>query len=79
MYEEVEWSLVVCDEAHFFRNAKTQTAISTFNLRRQMRLLITGIYKQTRQQQAANFLLVIAFRHTCTELCGGHANSHRVA
>ena len=55
-----------CDEAHFFRNAKTQTVISTFNLRRQMRLLITGSYKQTQQQQAANFLLVIAFRHTCT-------------
>jgi hypothetical protein len=77
MYEEVDWSLVVCDEAHFFRNAKTQTAISTFTLRRQMGLLITGTYKHHNKQQI--FLIIIAFRHTCTELCGRHANSHRVA
>jgi SNF2 family DNA or RNA helicase len=43
VYEDVEWSLVVCDEAHFLRNINTQKTGQAFKLQRQAGLLITGM------------------------------------
>jgi len=43
VYQEVYWSLVICDEAHALRNLNAQKTEKAFTLQRQAGLLITGI------------------------------------
>jgi len=42
VYQQLEWGLVVCDEAHFLRNERAQKTTQAFKLQRKRGLLITG-------------------------------------
>jgi SNF2 family DNA or RNA helicase len=43
VYQQVRWSTIVCDEAHFFRNASSHRAKYLSTLKRDAALLLTGI------------------------------------
>jgi SNF2 family DNA or RNA helicase len=42
-YQKIHWSTVVCDEAHFFRNAHSERAKYLSTLKRDAALLLTGM------------------------------------
>ena len=47
VYQEVYWSLGICDEVHALRNLNSQKTKKAFTLQRQAGLLITGIQQCT--------------------------------